>query len=422
MRQFKTAVLLAIAIALCVTAGLRADNWPQIGGPTRDCISAETGLIQEWPEGGPKVLWTVEVGKGYAGPVVYDGEVYLLDRVTGKQDILRCLSLETGEELWRHTWDAKGAVPHPGSRAQALVEEKYVFAAGPKGDLYCVDRKTHKPLWHKNVLDEYNGKLPKYGFNQTPLAYKDTLILTVFGKDAGVVALDKETGKEVWASQPFEDLKYAPYASPLLVTINGEEQVLAATFNEIASLDPDTGKFLWHHTAGWHCKRMIVTPTYLGDGRILRTGGYQAGTEMLRVEKKDDGTFETSTLWKTDSCNCQIHQPLPYQGHLYILGNSNRANAGLMCFDMAGSLKWKTGRSPNFGRGGMILADGRIFAVDATTGKLHLIKPDPEDYQNLGNKTYLERAARPWAPLALSEGKLIIRDWHQMKCLDIRAQ
>ena len=417
-----TILALALVILCAATSALFAEDWPQLGGPNRDCISTESGLIQDWPEGGPKELWTVDVGKGYAGPVVYDGAVYLLDRLAGKQDILRSLSLQTGKELWRYAWDAKGAVAHPGSRAQALVEEDYVFAAGPKGDLYCVDRKTHEPLWHKQVLEAYDARLPRYGFNQTPLAYKDTIILTVFGKDAGVVALEKSTGKEVWASEPFADMKHAPYSSPVKAIIDDEEQVLTATFREISALDPETGEFLWHHIAGWHCKRMIVSPTPLDNGRILRTGGYQAGTEMLQVKRNADGTFETSTLWKTDSCNCQIHQPLPYRDHIYIMGNSNRANAGLMCFDMQGDLKWKTGRSPNFGRAGMILADGRIYAVDANTGKLHLIEPSPEGFKDLGSKQYLDRAARPWAPLALSEGKLIIRDWHQMKCLDIRPK
>jgi len=226
-----TILALALVILCAATSALFAEDWPQLGGPNRDCISTESGLIQDWPEGGPKELWTVDVGKGYAGPVIYDGAVYLLDRLAGKQDILRSLSLQTGKELWRYAWDAKGAVAHPGSRAQALVEEDYVFAAGPKGDLYCVDRKTHEPLWHKQVLEAYDARLPRYGFNQTPLAYKDTIILTVFGKDAGVVALEKSTGKEVWASEPFADMKHAPYSSPVKAIIDDGTATLTAVLD-----------------------------------------------------------------------------------------------------------------------------------------------------------------------------------------------
>ena len=410
----------ALLVALFISAVACAADWPQLGGPGRDARSPEQNVIQQWPENGPEVLWTIDVGEGYAAPSVYDGKVYLLDRDPGKRDILRCLSLRTGEELWTNSWEAKGGVPHPGSRSQPLVGQRYVFAVGAKGDLYAVDRDGGRLLWHVNLLEQYDARQPKYGVSQCPLSYRDMIIVIPFGQEAGVAALDKETGREVWASAPFEDLKRGPYSSPVFATIDGTRQVVVNVFARTAGLDPETGEFLWGH-GGWRCKRTIVSPVIARGGRILRTGGYEAGTQLLHVQKSD-GRFEAKTAWKTSECNCQIHQPIIYRGYIYVMGNSNQSKGGLMCYDIDGALQWQTGRSPNFGRGGMVLANGRLFAVNARTGELVLIRPDPSGYSPLGSEKYLDPEARAWAPPVLSEGRLLIRDQHQMKCLDVRKR
>lgn len=420
MRRWRATILTTVVVLLWAVPGARAEDWPQIGGKNRDAVSAETGLLQEWPEGGPETLWTVELGRGFGAPVVYEGKVYVLDREPGKRDILRCFSLESGGELWSYSARAAGGVPHPGSRSQPLVTEKYVFAVGPRGDLYCWGRESHELLWRKNLLEEYGAPLPKYGVSQCPLSRGDTIIVIPYGSEAGVVALEKKTGREVWASGPFNPTEFAPYSSPVTATIGGVEQVVVNTYLEVAGLDPDTGRFLWKHEVT-HCKRAIVSPVVLAEGRILRTGGYGAGTELLRVERKPDGGFVASTVWKSDACHCQIHQPVLYRDHLYIMGNGNTKHDGLMCLDPSGKVVWKTGRSPNFDRGGLLLADGRIFAVDATTAELVLIEPTPAGYRELGRGKYLERP-QPWAPPVLSDGRLLIRDQRRMKCLDVRAR
>lgn len=410
---------LALALLALVALSARGANWPQFGGLNRDSTSQEKGIIQEWPEGGPDKLWTVSLGKGFGAPVVYEGEVYVLDRKVGKSHTLRCYSLESGEELWNYSWTSEGGVPVPGSRSQPRVNDDYVFTLGARGRLFCIDRETHEPVWKKHMLEEYGAKLPRWGISQSPLTYEDRVIVAPHGSKAGVVALDQDTGEEVWTSEPFEKRKRGSYTSPMLATIGGVRQVLYTTPNVTAGIHADTGKVLWRHR-NWSCKIPIVSPVKVSENKILITGGYGAGTEMFSVRKDGDG-FSTATLWTTDKCNCQIHQPLVYDGHIYIIGNSNKRNDGLMCFDMQGDLQWQTKRDPNFGRGGMIRVGDCIFAMDDPKGDLVLIKPSPEGYRELGRRNYLDRP-KIWAPLVLSDGKLLMRDQKKMVCVDVRTE
>jgi len=414
-------VVISLALALVGLTALsaRAANWPQFGGTDRDNTSQETEIIRQWPGGGPEELWTVSLGKGFGAPVVYEGEVYVLDRKVGKSHTLHCYSLEDGEELWNHSWTSEGGVPVPGSRSQPSVNEDYIFTIGARGRVLCIDRETHEPAWKKHMLEQYEADLPRWGISQSPLTYKDWVIIAPNGSKAGVVALDQDTGEEVWTAEPFEKRERGSYTSPMLATIGGVKQVLYTTPNVTVGIKADTGKVLWRYK-DWYCKIPIVSPVNVSDNKVLITGGYGAGTEMFRVRKNAEG-FSTSPLWHTDKCNCQIHQPLVYDGHIYLIGNSNDRNDGLMCFDMQGRLQWQTGRDPNFGRGGMIRVGSRIFAMDDPKGELVLIKPSPDGYRELGRGKYLERP-KIWAPLVLSDGKILMRDQKKMVCVDVRAK
>ena len=157
---------------LCAAANAGAD-WPQFQGPDRNGISLETGIARAWPEGGPRVLWTASLAKGFAGPAIRDGEVYLLDRVDNTQDVLRCFDLATGEEKWTFAYDAPGSVGMPGSRTPPTVDENYVYTVGMMGDLHCIDRKTHKKVWHRNIMKDFGIEEFTWGVVQAPSLYKD---------------------------------------------------------------------------------------------------------------------------------------------------------------------------------------------------------------------------------------------------------
>ena len=171
----KTKVML-IALIVTITTGSSLADWPQYLGPDRNSISPEKGILRSWPENGPKVLWTVTVGKGFGGPVIKDGKVYLLDRDDKVGDNLRCFDLSNGKELWNFAYDAPARVMFPGSRSVPIVEGNNVYSCGHNGDLYCIDINTHKPVWHKNIWKDFGGdQIPRWAITQNPLIYGDLL-------------------------------------------------------------------------------------------------------------------------------------------------------------------------------------------------------------------------------------------------------
>ncbi|MHC4521186.1 MAG: outer membrane protein assembly factor BamB family protein, partial [Planctomycetota bacterium] len=151
------ATLMAIVLMIAVCSSWAGD-WPQYLGPDRNSTSPEKGLLRSWSEDGPEVLWTVSVGRGYGGPVVKDGKVYLLDREEKVRDNLRCFDLSSGEELWNFAYDAPGRAMFPGSRSVPTVDGNHVYSCGHNGDVYCIDINTHEPVWNKNVWTDFGGK------------------------------------------------------------------------------------------------------------------------------------------------------------------------------------------------------------------------------------------------------------------------
>ena len=412
MRFFVLTLTVVLATAACVAMA----DWPQFLGPARNGVAPDAKLARPWPADGPKVLWTVKLGIGFGGPSIKDGKVYLLDRVDDAQDVLRCFDFAEGRELWNFAYDAPGKLDHNGSRSTPTVDDKYVFIIGPFGHFHCVDKATHKPLWRKRLLEEFQSKRPNWGVAQSPLLYKDAVIVAPLGRKAGVVAFEKATGEIKWQSRPFGRMAYA---SPLVTTIDGVEQVVMLGNNRMAGVDVADGKLLWTY-AGYRCKIPIPGPTPIGDVRIFLTGGYNAGSAMIRV-RRGEGKFTAEQVFKEKKLGSQRHNPLLHQGHLYLNCNTNSRRDGLVCMDLDGNVKWRTSRSPNFERGNLILADGVILIMDGRSGVLRMVQPDPKGYKELAQAKVL--AGRSiWAPMALSDGKLLLRDQRRMKCLDVGAR
>lgn len=418
-----------------------AQDWPQFLGPDRNSISTQKGLLRSWPEAGPEVLWSVNVGRGYGGPVVKDGKVYLLDRDDEVGDMMRCFSLQAGEELWEFRYDAPGEVSFPGSRSVPIVDDRHVYSCGPNGDLYCIDIKTHKPAWIKNVWTDFGGKaLPVWAISQCPLIYGDLLILASQAPDAGVVAYHKVTGDIVWKTP---NLGNETYVSPKVVKISGEDHLVMITSStnpfraqgeptkgNVVGMNPRTGQILWKYT-DWDCHISVPCAVDAGNNKLLIAGGYERGATMIQVHKQADGSFSTSELFTTLEFGDQTKPPLLYNGYFYAQYFTNNKRDGLVCMDMDGKVMWKTGRRPNFDRGSLLLADGLLLATDGVK-TLYLIEPDPTAFKPISKAVLLGEgsasmegmssvggSSQNWAPMALADGRLIVRDQNRMLCLKI---
>ncbi len=421
---------------------VRAD-WPQYLGPDRNGISPEKGLAKSWPKKGPKVLWTQPVGKGFAGAAIRDGKVYVLDRVDSQKDVLRCYDLAKGDELWSFSNDDPGEFSFNGSRTAPTVEDENIYCVGAMGSVYCIGRSSHKPVWKRDFKKDFDAEKPMWGFTQSPLIYKNLVIVAPQVKKAGAVAYDKATGKIVWKTPRL--CSDPGYSSPVLTTIDGVDQIVLTTplkepeeeEDEDEGEDPDeedegppfeggglygidakTGEILWNYK-GVTCKITIPPVTFIGDGRMFVTGGYGAGSAMIKVARKG-GKFQVTELFKTDEYDAQIHPALLYENHLYMNANGNSRREGLMCLTLDGKVLWKTRKKPSFGRGGLIMADGVIYIVEGDKRHLYMVKATPEKYTELGMAKKLLKGKEMWAPLALADGKLVIRDQKQLKCLNVK--
>ena len=418
-----------------------AQNWPQYLGPDRNGLSPQKKILHSWPQQGPEVLWTVEVGIGFGGPVAKDGKVYLLDRDDKVGDKLRCFDLSSGKELWNFSYEAPGSVMFPGSRSVPALEGNRIYSCGPNGNLYCIDIKTHKAIWDKNVWTDFGGgRIPTWAITQCPLVYGDLLILASQAPQAGVVAYEKLTGKVKWTTP---SLGPVGYVSPEIVKVGGENHIVmitasagrgeSASGGKVVGINPLTGKILWEY-ANWQCSIPVPGAVDAGEGRVLITGGYKAGAAMIKVEKKADGSYGVTELYKNPDFGAHTQPPVLYNGFFYAQYSTNERKDGMVCMSMDGQIKWKTGKSPLFDKGGSIIADGLMLSTDGSS-KLYLIVPDPSAFKPIATAELLKEggtgsgndpaasrvggATQNWAPLALINGKLLIRDQNRLMCVKV---
>jgi len=408
----RTGLILMLLVGMTVAAA--GAEWPQFLGPNRDATSPESGLMRAWPPGGPKVLWSVEVGPGYGGAAIRDGQVFILDRKKEQADILRVLDLKTGKELWKFGYAAPGKISHCGSRSTPTVSDQYIYIIGPKGHFHCIDRQTRKVVWKKHILADYGTDEPKWAVAQSPLLYKDTVIVAPQGGKVGVAAFDQATGKVKWESGPVGPMDYA---SPMLRTLDGVDMVTIVNREGVSAVEAGTGKGLWQYRHP--CRILVPGMTQMPGGRFFVTGGYNAGSAIIRVTKQGAG-FAVRELATIDQVGSHLHPGLLHEGHIYVLCNTNERKDGFVCFDEELKIVWQTGHKPNLDKGGSIrTADGLIYIVDGRLGDLHIVQPSPQGFKSL-DKVRLLGGREIWGPLALSDGYLVIRDQSQMKCVDIK--
>jgi outer membrane protein assembly factor BamB len=423
---------LVAATLLTLSSAVRADDWPQFQGPERTGRSAETGLARSWPDGGPPVLWATSLEGGYGGAAVRDGEVFVMDRLAERADAVRCLGLADGTERWRYEYEAPGRLPYNGSRTVPTVTERHVLAVGSFGQVHCIDRATHAPLWSVDLTEDLAGELPAFGWSQSPLLYTgprhgDTVIVAPLGPEAGLAALDARTGTAVWTSPGLG----SSHSNPILVTLGGTRQLIFQSRHGdtgmVTGLDPDTGTVLWQSNA-YVVKRSIPAPTVIGESRLFLTGGYRAGSAMLDIAREDE-TWTVREVFRVPR-GAQIHLPILHQDHLYLLVNENwndkrrHEQGGLMCMDLAGEERWRTGDSPYLGRGPMLFADGMLIVLDGYNGTLRLVNPTPAAFEVIAQAGLFgitdDEDHGLWAPMALTDGRLLVRSQDELKCVDLR--
>ncbi len=434
---------IAVGFAWFTTAF--AGDWPQLGGPARNNISTETGLADSWPSSGPNVLWEKTVSDGYSGPTIKDGKIYLIDH-EGDDSILRCLALSSGEEIWNYSFSDPGKMSggkFAGTRGNPTVTDDAVYLVTGHGTFICMDLRTRQVKWMHHLLKDYGNKLHQFGVVQAPFIYKNMVLVAPNTKEAGAAAYDTTTGERLWVSSGLGD---HAYITPQVVEFCGQEMVLAVGSKQetpkprrrqpgagpeepvappmaghITGLSLKDGSVLWDYT-GWQCDSAIPAPVLLSDNRLFITGDYGAGSAMIQVVRDGPG-FAAREIYKTDAVGAQLQPPIQVGDHFFIGSNGNGRKDGLVCFSLDGKLEWRTKDiegAPNFERGPFILADGKLILLDGKSGILYLVKADASGYKQLAAAQMVKENSMAWAPLALSGGKLLVRDWNTLKCVDLK--
>lgn len=411
----------ALTIFLLFAANFAyASDWPQYLGPNRNAVSGEKGLLRSWPAEGPKVLWTIPLGEGFGGPAISEGKVYVYDRVEDKTNILRCLDLLTGKEEWTFSNESPGSVSFDGSRSVPTIDGDRIYICDLFGNLNCIDKNTHKALWNKNIWTDFGGKdYPKWAIAQNPLVYENMVIVASQTLEVGLVAYDKQNGNIIWKTPKLPGNE--SYVTPAIVRISGEDHLTMITAasrdgsikGAVLGYNPKTGDLLWTYE-GWQCGIPVPNVTEIGNNQLFVTGGYNAGSALIQIDKSEN-SYTVKEVMTSKDFLAHVHPAVLYKGYLYGQGTENTVKDGFVCMDLEGNAKWKTIKTPAFDKGGYILVDDMIISSDGEK-KLYLIEPNPNEFKVLAEAELLN-TKQSWAPLALSDGKLVIRDQGQMKCV-----
>lgn len=384
-----------------------AADWPQLLGPTRNGISTETGLLQAWPREGPALVWERKVGAGFSGPVVAGERVILFHRI-GSEEIVECMDAKDGKSHWKYAYptgyrDDFGF--DDGPRSTPLVANGRVFTLGAEGTLTCLDLENGKKIWARSINTDYGVRKGFFGVGTSPILEGDRLLVNVGGKGAGIVAFERETGKEIWKATD----QAASYASPVAATIAGDRHVIFFTREGLVSLDPQTGavRFDKPWRARINASVNAASPVVAGD-RVFASTCYNVGAMVLQVGKSN-----VVELWKNDESlsnhyNTSVHS----NGYLYGIDGRQEEGAKLRCVEMkSGKVQWTR---EGFGCASMIHADGHLIALDEN-GVLVLIEATPKEYREKARATVLSKPCRD--EIALANGCLFARDTRKLVCL-----
>ena len=389
--------------------------WPQWRGPGRDDMTNETGLLQSWPEGGPKQLWLFnDCGIGYSGPAIVGDRLYICGSRDG-QELLLCLDAKSGDELWtaslgeeyENGWGN-------GPRSTPTVEGENVFAVGANGKLICVQAKNGSEVWSVS-MQEFGGKVPKWGYSESPLIHGDKLLYTPGGGQGAIVALDKGTGALLWQTEELTDV--AHYSSIVVKQQAGKETGVQLLVSQLVGFDLESGDVLW--TVPWSGSTAVVPTPVLWEDCVYVTSGYGAGCMLVRV----DEDFSTDVVYDNKLISNHHGGVVLLDGHIF--GHSN--SKGWTCQDVAtGEKVWLERRALE--KGAIAYADGRFYCLGEDTGTVVLIAATSAGWEEHGRFTIEPQSelrkprGRVWTHPVIANGRLYLRDQELLYCFDVRSK
>lgn len=417
MKRTLTAIALSlgwICVVSCSFQTAAAGDWPQWRGPERTGISNETGLLKQWPEDGPRKLWTFnDAGLGYSSFSVVGDRLLTIGSRDGTEQLI-CVDVNDGQQVWasdigeqlNNAWG-------DGPRSTPTVDGNQVFALGGRGDLVCVSLEDGKQQWSINLKD-FGGRTPNWGYCESVLVDGDKVVCTPGGSQGAMLAVERSTGKPVWQSQDFTER--AHYSSIIVAEHGGVRQYIQLTAAKLVGIDSQDGSLIW--SSDWHGRTAVIPTPVFHEGAVYITSGYNAGCKLVQL----DANNKPTDVYENEVMTNHHGGVVLVDGHIY--GYSN--NRGFVCQNLeSGEMVWN--EKSKLKKGAVSYADGRFYCQEERDGTVLLIEATPDGWEERG-RFQLEpqseqRSSRGkiWTHPVIANGRLYVRDQEFISCYDIRG-
>lgn len=412
MRVANNKTWLIVALVFVVFVDVKAQSdWLQWGGPNRNFTSPAKGLAAAWPATGPKQLWSRPLGEGHSAILASGNTLYTMYS-QGEQEIVIALAADTGNTVWEYKYDAPIAglnLEHGrGPHATPLLAGDLLYSVGATGKLFALDKKSGKVAWSHDLWQEYGGRKMDRGYSCSPVAYKNTIILTLGGEGQTLIAFDQKDGKVVWKNQT---LDMSP-SSPLIINVDGQDQLIMFLGKVVAGLDPNNGNLLWSHPHVTEWGLNITMPVWGDDNLLFISSAYSGGSRVLKLRQKD-GKTTVEELWFHKQLRIHHGTAIRVGDHVY--GSSGDFGPAFFA-----AVNVKTGdvlyRDRSFPKTTFVLAEGKFIILDED-GNLALATASPAGLKVISKASIMKNLA--WTVPTLVGTKLYLRDRRTIAALDL---
>jgi outer membrane protein assembly factor BamB len=386
--------------------------WPQWGGPHRNFTTEASGLKSSWPAAGPKVIWKRPLGEGYSSPSVESSSLFTMYGRPG-QETVTALDAGTGKTLWEHTTPVSFRSDAPemgnGPYATPLVAGDRVFTTGVMGRLQCLDKQSGKLLWTQMLWTDHGGTRLMYGYASSPIAFRNLVIVPVGGKGKATIAFQQANGAMAWAKGNIPNT----YSSPVLISVDGLEQLVEVMDGLVFGLNPHNGDLQWQVPFRADYGISVATPVWCPGNLLFVSAEYGAGSKMIRLQRSGQQT-KAAEAWTSNRLRLHNTNAIFVDGALYFTSGGKGSQAILSAVDAAsGKIHWQ---ERSIQKATFVWADGKLITLDQD-GNLMLARPSPQGFQVLAKKELLTNLS--WTPPVLVGTRLYIRDRKSIMAVEL---
>lgn len=413
---FKTNLFLVGLLTIMTSCSDVTEN-VQWRGPDRSGIYPDTGLKNEWPDKGPRLVLKLKgFGKGYSSPLVYKDKIYLTGRIDSLEYI-SCYGLD-GNLIWQEPYGKAWYKSFPDTRCTPTIKNSRIYLVSGSGEVACHSAKTGKQIWFVDADSLYYGNIWQYGVSESPLLTEDAVIYTPGGDSCSLIALDQKTGELIWKAKSLGGAR--GYASHILIKHNDIPLIIAQTARDVLGINARSGELLWHHSLiEFHLNEMgkgnnINTPIYQ-DGRFFISSGYDHPGILFEINS--DGN-SVRILWENTDIDIHLGGAILWDGYLYASNWQNNSKGRWVCVEWeTGTLMWET---EWYNKGSIISADGLMNIYEEKSGHVGLLRPNPVKFDLISEFQAREGSGPHWAHPSIYQGNLYLRHGDVIMVYDLK--